>query len=304
MQGLPVIDVDALPAVNSSDSDSNKKQKTSSSDVVEVIDVDASSPLPARPPALPECRFGKQCRLQDSVPHCAQYAHNNPFRMAAPPFSASVASATMLSRLQSPVNLFGPPSTGLHQQYLADLRRAKEREEEELRRAIAASHVESQKARERETLRNEQEKEYKRGLRRDKRKEKKAQKRQREEEEQRAKEEQEAREKAEQQQKAADARKALFSVEEPSDANGNVVSVTFQFPDGLRLTRRFLCDASQKSDVLYEYVLYCKEQKLNEQVPDDFVMVQLPKGELRRGEEMAAALEGSKRVLLFVKKAE
>lgn len=182
--------------------------------------------------------------------------------------------------LLTPPNLFGRGNAGVNE-YLAQRRREKEREERNLVEAIASSLREEEKAKQTKELRDAQEKEYQKGLKEDRRKQREEKKKQR---------------KQEKEQQKLELLKAKFE-QEPSSGEGSC-SVTFQDQEG-RFERVFSSDGLCED--LYLFVLYVKLKNRDGNKQQEFELILPPNTVIDRGEKIS---NYGKKLLLFVRDSE
>jgi hypothetical protein len=249
----------------------------------------APPPPPVAAPRPPKriCHFGVRCRKMTDRQHLLDFAHHD-VRTAAP-----------LPTLRLPPNMFGGPAA--HAEYLAHRQRQLEQEERALVKAVADSLQAAAEARERQQMREQQDAEYARGLQRDKKaaasvRQLSAETVVVEEEEQKVekgKEEEDDEVAVAQQQPEKRSRTELLP--EPAESESDVVAVTFQLPDGSRVTRRFRGGDSCAQ-------LFALAEERCGEVSGELQLLQLPQTALRR--EALIRDYGTKRYALFVRIAE
>ena len=234
-------------------------------------------PVAAPPVRIPKqvCPFGVRCRKTKEREHMLAFAHHDIRASAAPP----------LPTLRLPPNLFG--SAAGHAEYLALRQRQLEQEERALVTAVADSLRAEAEARERQSVREQQDAEYERGLQHDKRAA--ATVRQRSAETVVVEEEVELEKHKEEEQAAPAKRARVELLPEPSEEAGDAVTVTFQLPDGNRATRRF-----RGSDSCEQLFVFAEDRS-----GAQLELVQLPQTSLQRDRRVGDY--GVKRFALFAR---
>ena len=247
----------------------------------------APRPLPRQPELrvrLKQCKFGQRCRkLHDSF-HLARFAHNH-------------VAAVSPQSLTLPPNLFGGGAQG-HQRFVEERRRQLEREEQQLVQTIAKSLEEERAAAERQKLREAQDAEYRKSVRQDRKTidREKAKKRQKIKETIALDDAVQLDEEEEFQNVSKTTPKYAALSDEPNVSEPDCVSVTFQLPNGKRITRRFRRNMS--TEQLYAFIHHANNESFDTQM---FSVVELRNGVVSPIDlTIDNVAKNDSRILLFV----